>query len=154
MQNIIMSAFECANTVEMGVELLEIFHHLAKREPIKRTVEKKTADVYTLFIQENVHVITPNKRANVLPYDEWKDLMDQFKKRHCHFLCRTNVGAGLPVLTVLEDLISTNNIKKITKIFCEFHTQFLSDEYKKREFEIRECFRNNNLFIEYWDALN
>ncbi|KAI9101992.1 dynein heavy chain and region D6 of dynein motor-domain-containing protein [Phlyctochytrium arcticum] len=51
-QNTISSAFEGATTVETSVELLEIFHHLAKREAIKRTVEKKTADIYTLFIQE------------------------------------------------------------------------------------------------------
>ena len=47
-----MSAFEGATTVENSVELLEIFHHLAKREAIKRTVEKKTSDVYVLFLQE------------------------------------------------------------------------------------------------------
>ena len=52
MQNVIMSAFDGAITIESSVELLEIFHHLAKREAIKRTVEKKTADVYVLFIQE------------------------------------------------------------------------------------------------------
>ena len=52
MQNIIMSAFECAATIENCVELLEIFHHLAKREAIKRTVEKKTTDVYNLFFHE------------------------------------------------------------------------------------------------------
>ena len=52
MQNVIISAFEDARTVEQGVQLLDIFHNLAKREAIKRTVEKKTADVYQLFIQE------------------------------------------------------------------------------------------------------
>ncbi|KAJ3123528.1 Dynein heavy chain 2, axonemal [Physocladia obscura] len=52
MQNTIISAFEGATTVDASVELLEIFHHLAKREAIKRTVEKKTADVYSLFMQE------------------------------------------------------------------------------------------------------
>ncbi|KAI8915474.1 dynein heavy chain and region D6 of dynein motor-domain-containing protein [Powellomyces hirtus] len=52
MQNTITSAFEGATTVETSVELLEIFHHLAKREAIKRTVEKKTADIYILFLQE------------------------------------------------------------------------------------------------------
>ncbi|KAJ3206517.1 Dynein heavy chain 2, axonemal [Entophlyctis luteolus] len=52
MQNTIISAFEGAVTVDESVDLLEIFHHLAKREAIKRTVEKKTADVYALFMQE------------------------------------------------------------------------------------------------------
>ncbi|KAJ3242061.1 Dynein heavy chain 2, axonemal [Chytriomyces hyalinus] len=51
-QNTIISAFEGATTVDASVELLEVFHGLAKREAIKRTVEKKTADVYGLFIQE------------------------------------------------------------------------------------------------------
>ncbi|KAI8923518.1 dynein heavy chain and region D6 of dynein motor-domain-containing protein [Entophlyctis helioformis] len=52
MQNVIISAFEGASTVEAGVELLDVFHHLAKREAIKRTVEKKTADVYQILLQE------------------------------------------------------------------------------------------------------
>ncbi|KAI8799348.1 dynein heavy chain and region D6 of dynein motor-domain-containing protein, partial [Cladochytrium replicatum] len=52
MQTVIISAFECSVTVESSVELLEIFHHLAKRDAIKRTVEKKTADIYLLFMQE------------------------------------------------------------------------------------------------------
>ena len=52
MQNVINSAFEDANTVEKYLELLEIFHNLAKREVIKRTVEKKTSDLYVLYLKE------------------------------------------------------------------------------------------------------
>ena len=52
MQNVIVSAFEGANSVEAGVELLDIFQHLAKRDAIRRTVEKKTADVYQGMLQE------------------------------------------------------------------------------------------------------
>lgn len=52
MQNLIISAFEDSNTVVSGVELLDIFHHLAKRDAVKRTVEKKTTDVYQLMLQE------------------------------------------------------------------------------------------------------
>ncbi|KAI9356982.1 dynein heavy chain and region D6 of dynein motor-domain-containing protein [Zopfochytrium polystomum] len=52
LQNVIISAFEGSNTVESAVELLEIFHFLAKRETIKRTVEKKTAEVFAMFLQE------------------------------------------------------------------------------------------------------
>lgn len=52
MQKVITSAFEDANTVEKFIELLDIFHHLAKREAIKRTVEKKTTDLYNLYLHE------------------------------------------------------------------------------------------------------
>lgn len=70
------------------------------------TASSIVVDSYPLFIQDGIHIITPNKRANVLPLAQWNKLMTQFKRHHCYFLCRTNVGAGLPILTVLEDLLS------------------------------------------------
>ncbi|KAM6949562.1 LOW QUALITY PROTEIN: dynein axonemal heavy chain 2 [Aplochiton taeniatus] len=52
MQNLISSAFETANTVEDGVQLLDVFQHLSAREAIKRTIDRKTVDVYGLFNKE------------------------------------------------------------------------------------------------------
>lgn len=52
MQNVIISSFECVNTIESGLELLDIFQHLVKREAIRKTFDKKTADIYQMFIQE------------------------------------------------------------------------------------------------------
>jgi dynein heavy chain len=52
MQNLIISAFENSANVEKGVELLCVFHQLAKRDAIKRTIEKKTTDIYQLLVQE------------------------------------------------------------------------------------------------------
>jgi dynein heavy chain len=52
LQNVIHTAFECATTSQNRVELLEIFSYLAKRDGIKRTVERKTTDLYNLFLQE------------------------------------------------------------------------------------------------------
>lgn len=51
-QNAIILAFEDCNTIEGSVELLDIFHHFAIRDTIKRAVEKKTADVYQAFLAE------------------------------------------------------------------------------------------------------
>jgi dynein heavy chain len=52
MQNIINAAFESATTVPAYVELIETFNGLAKREAIKRAVEKKTNDMYQYFMRE------------------------------------------------------------------------------------------------------
>lgn len=70
------------------------------------TASDAVVETYPLFVQKSIHIITPNKRANVLPLTQWNKLMSQFKRHHCYFLCRTNVGAGLPILTVLEDLLA------------------------------------------------
>jgi len=50
--NVINTAFEGVTQVSAGVVLLEIFYSLAKRESIKRCVEKKTAEIYSLFIRQ------------------------------------------------------------------------------------------------------
>jgi dynein heavy chain len=52
MQNVISTAFETINTVEQGVELLDAFQHLSSREAIRRTIDKKTVEVYALFNDE------------------------------------------------------------------------------------------------------
>nr|XP_015196051.1 PREDICTED: dynein heavy chain 2, axonemal isoform X1 [Lepisosteus oculatus]XP_015196052.1 PREDICTED: dynein heavy chain 2, axonemal isoform X1 [Lepisosteus oculatus]XP_015196053.1 PREDICTED: dynein heavy chain 2, axonemal isoform X1 [Lepisosteus oculatus] len=51
-QNLITTAFETVSTVEQGVELLDVFQHLSTREAIKRTIDRKTVDMYTLFNEE------------------------------------------------------------------------------------------------------
>ncbi|KAM9407837.1 LOW QUALITY PROTEIN: dynein axonemal heavy chain 2 [Salvelinus alpinus] len=51
MQNLISTAFETVNTVDEGVQLLDVFQHLC-REAIKRTIDRKTVDVYGLFNKE------------------------------------------------------------------------------------------------------
>ena len=56
MQNVINTAFDGAATTAAGVELLEAFSSLAKRDSIKRCVEKKSAEVFQTFAQELGHV--------------------------------------------------------------------------------------------------
>eukprot|EP00762_Andalucia_godoyi_P004499 ANDGO_05184.mRNA.1 Dynein-1-beta heavy chain len=63
-QNVISYAFDGITTVAGGVDLLEAFTLLARREFVKRAVEKRTADVFNLFLS-NVNTI---KRE----FDLWK----------------------------------------------------------------------------------
>jgi dynein heavy chain len=51
-QNIINFAFESVATVQQGVEMLEAFDQLSKRETIKTVVRKKALFVMVLFVQE------------------------------------------------------------------------------------------------------
>jgi len=53
------------------------------------------------------HIITPNKRANVLPWRQYAALMELLRKRQKYFLDEANVGAGLPIMSTLRDLIAS-----------------------------------------------
>lgn len=51
-QNLIKLAFEVVVTVQQGVELIEAFDYLAKRNTIIQFVQRKADFVYSLFIEE------------------------------------------------------------------------------------------------------
>jgi dynein heavy chain len=51
-QNVIDYSFKQMTTVEQGVEMLEAFDYLAKRDSIKACVRKKAHDVLALFVSE------------------------------------------------------------------------------------------------------
>lgn len=81
------------------------------------TASEELSRAYTLFVEANMHIVTPNKKANVLPLREYKALMAKLKERQKFFLYEANVGAGLPVISTLKDLIASGDtIRKIEGI--------------------------------------
>jgi aspartokinase/homoserine dehydrogenase 1 len=66
-------------------------------------------DAYPAFIDANLHIITPNKWANALPWRRYSTLMEMLERRKRHFLFEANVGAGLPVVSTLRDLIASGD---------------------------------------------
>src|SRR5712692_4785038 len=73
------------------------------------TVGPTIVDAYPAFIEANLHIITPNKWANALPWRRYAALMDLLERRKRHFLFEANVGAGLPVVSTLRDLIASGD---------------------------------------------
>jgi len=81
------------------------------------TASDAVVDAYPAFIDADLHLITPNKRANVLPWPRYTALMELLRQRQKHFLYEANVGAGLPVLSTLQDLVASgDSIVKIEGI--------------------------------------
>lgn len=74
------------------------------------TASDVVVDAYPEFIEAGLHVITPNKRANVLPWTRYSELMELVHRRRKHFLFEANVGAGLPVLSTLQDLVASGDV--------------------------------------------
>lgn len=74
------------------------------------TADVSVVDAYASFVEAGLHIITPNKHANVLPWARYASLMALLNRRHRHFLCEANVGAGLPVLSTLKDLVASGDV--------------------------------------------
>jgi len=73
------------------------------------TVGPDVVDAYPAFIDANMHIITPNKWANALPWPRYAELMEALAARKRHFLFEANVGAGLPIVSTLRDLIASGD---------------------------------------------
>jgi len=71
--NVMNTSFEGVSRVSDAVSVLEIFYALAKRDAIQRCVEKKTVDMYLLFIRMVEEVrrdFDENRRAPPLRNNE------------------------------------------------------------------------------------
>ena len=73
------------------------------------TASDEIVDAYGIFVEMGAHVITPNKKANVLRLDRYRQLRSKFAQQDRRFYFRANVGAGLPVLSTLSDLVTTGD---------------------------------------------
>jgi aspartokinase/homoserine dehydrogenase 1 len=73
------------------------------------TAGPSIVDAYPAFIDANLHIITPNKWANALPWRRYSRLLELLDRRKKYFLFEANVGAGLPVVSTLRDLIASGD---------------------------------------------
>jgi aspartokinase/homoserine dehydrogenase 1 len=81
------------------------------------TANPSVADLYADWLQRGIHVITPNKRAHSGPIAYYQDLK-RLSGSRAHFLYEATVGAGLPVIHTLKDLVETGDeIRSISGIF-------------------------------------
>ncbi len=82
------------------------------------TASDSVVQAYGDFVEANLHIITPNKRANVLPWRRYAALMELMRKRQKYFFDEANVGAGLPIMSTIRDLIASGDtIEKIEGVF-------------------------------------
>jgi aspartokinase/homoserine dehydrogenase 1 len=78
------------------------------------TANAYNALTYTEILSSNISIVTPNKKACSGKYEYYKKLKDIAAEHNVRFLYETNVGAGLPIINTLNDLLTTGD--KILKV--------------------------------------
>ena len=78
------------------------------------TASQDIAALYKDFLQHNISVVAANKIAASSAYDNYAELKQIARRRGVKFLFETNVGAGLPIINTINDLIHSGD--KILKI--------------------------------------
>ncbi|MEM7107644.1 MAG: bifunctional aspartate kinase/homoserine dehydrogenase I, partial [Bacteroidota bacterium] len=76
---------------------------------IDNTAEESVASIYQQILEKSISVVTPNKIACTQSYSSYLSLKQTALRYRTQFLFETNVGAGLPVISTLSDLIKSGD---------------------------------------------
>ncbi|MFL1895373.1 bifunctional aspartate kinase/homoserine dehydrogenase I [Aquimarina sp. 2-A2] len=89
----------------------ETAKHLNLRNSIfiDNTADPDIASMYPQYLNQSISVVTCNKIACSASLQQYKHLKNIAKKYNASFLYETNVGAGLPIIDTLNNLIASGD---------------------------------------------
>jgi len=77
---------------------------------VDNTANEEIAGEYNRYLEHNIGVVTCNKIACASSLSNYKELKRTARKFGTPFLFETNVGAGLPVIDTLNNLIASGDV--------------------------------------------
>ncbi len=108
-------------TLETDLDVLASYVHtddVPHAAIIDCTASGEVALKYREWLEQGIHVITPNKKANSGPIDYYRSLKKMSHRADAHYFYETTVGAALPVIQTLRDLVQTGDeIRRIEGVF-------------------------------------
>src|SRR5207302_4809730 len=110
--------------IEKGdkMNLQKFIQHMQKKNLrnsvfVDVTANDKVAAVYDEVFQKSISVVACNKIACSSPYLYYKRLKDLSRDHNAAFLFDANVGASLPIIGTLNDLLrSGDRVRKIEAV--------------------------------------
>lgn len=84
-------------------------NHIINPVLVDCTSSEKIAEQYADFLAAGFHVVTPNKKANTASMAYYHQLRDVARSSRRKLMYETTVGAGLPVIENLQNLISAGD---------------------------------------------
>lgn len=76
---------------------------------VDNTSSDKIAALYPAFLKNGIDVITPNKKAYSSGLKLYEAIIEASKEGGGRFLNESTVGAGLPIVSTLKDLVATGD---------------------------------------------
>ncbi len=76
---------------------------------VDATASNDIVQYYQPILESSISIVTPNKKANSGTFARYKQLREIVRRNNVRYLYETNVCAGLPVINVIKDLISSGD---------------------------------------------
>ncbi len=108
----LMETAEPSNVAHLKEEIIKM--NIFNSVFVDCTASADVAALYQDLLEHNVSVVTANKIAASGPYNDYYKLKKTALQRGIKFLFETNVGAGLPIIGTINDLLASGD--KILRI--------------------------------------
>lgn len=95
-------------SIDTYIELVKQ-NHLINPVFVDCTSSEEVALQYLPLIEAGFHVVTPNKKANTDSLDYYQSIRCMARAKQRKFLYETTVGAGLPVIENLQNLMAAGD---------------------------------------------
>jgi aspartokinase/homoserine dehydrogenase 1 len=106
-----------ASDIERFVEHVRL-DYLPHTVLVDCTASAAIAAHYADWLAAGIHIVTPNKKANSGDHAYYQRLHSARRSGASHYLYEATVGAGLPIVQTLRDLVQTGDeIRSIEGIF-------------------------------------
>lgn len=97
---------------------------------VDNTAHISVADCYEECLSHGIGVVTCNKIASSSEYERYRNLKNLAKKYKAPYLFETNVGAGLPIIHTLNDLIKSGDQIRGIKAVLSGSLNFIMNNFK------------------------
>ncbi|NQU50014.1 MAG: bifunctional aspartate kinase/homoserine dehydrogenase I [Planctomycetes bacterium] len=92
--------------------------HIPHAVLVDCTASDMVADLHQQWLGAGIHVMTANKKANAASMESWRQIRRGATAGNARYFYEATVGAGLPVIKVLEDLQETgDHVHSIEGVF-------------------------------------
>lgn len=93
------------------------------------TASADIPEVYESLLKRSVNLVACNKIAASSDFKKYKTLKNTARNHSCNFYFETNVGAGLPVIGTINDLIKSGDRIQSIKAVLSGTLNFVFNEY-------------------------
>lgn len=90
-------------------QLVDQLGALDRAVVVDNTASQEVAELYPEFLKRGVHVVTPNKKAFSGNQALYEAILQASKESGARWLNESTVGAGLPVVQTLKDMVASGD---------------------------------------------
>ena len=78
---------------------------------VDNTSSREVSSLYDSILEKSISIVTANKIAASSSFESFMKLKSTAVARRSHFRFESNVGAGLPVIQTIENMVKTGAFK-------------------------------------------